>query len=169
MRNTLNLTNENTTVPSYYSSNSEGTPPHEAESWHLNCTMHPPLLGHSSSILFSNNGKKCKIRFQFAVGLGVYSVHKETYNWSHLRHRIYHDSEAMTLNLLHNVSSSDNCREDSAHGRLGMKNKKNMKSFILKPVAGAVSNESDFLKQLKGFLESCSCLSCKIKPRMKRG
>ena len=50
--------------------------------------MHPPLMGHSSSILFSNNGKKCKIRFQFAVRLGVYSVHKETYNWSHLRHRI---------------------------------------------------------------------------------
>ena len=78
----------------------------------------------------------------------------------------------MTLNWLNNVSSSDNCREDNAHGRLGMKNKKNMKSFILPPVAGAagaVSNESDFLKQLKGFLESCSCLSCKIKPRMKRG
>ena len=32
-----------------------------------------------------------------------------------------------------------------------------------------LSNESDFLKQLKGFFESSSYLSCKIKPRMKRG
>ena len=66
--------------------------------------------------------------------------------------------------------SSDKYTEHEAHGRVGMK--KNMKSLILgaaAAAAGGVSNESDFLKQLKGFLESCSCLSCKIKPRMKRG
>ena len=41
---------------------------------------------------------------------------------------------------------------------------KSMKSSIV-----FLSNESDFLKQLKGFFESSSYLSCKIKPRMKRG
>ena len=71
--------------------------------------------------------------------------------------------EGFYENFIHFLSDT----EKKTHGGLGVRKRgKNMKCLI-SPLSS--ESESYFLKQLKGFLKSCSYLNSKIKPRMKRG